>query len=53
MKKYLKIILTIFIIIGNIGCSVTDETTGYFWKVLAIEKYYDETGKLLKEKKEK
>ena len=36
MKKYLKIILTIFIIIGNIGCSVTDETTGYFLESVAI-----------------
>ena len=37
MKKYLKIILTIFIIIGNIGCSVT-ETTGYFLESVSNRK---------------
>ena len=38
MKKYLKIILTIFIIIGNIDCSVNDETTGYFLESVSNRK---------------
>lgn len=36
MKKYLKIILTVLMIIGNIGCSATDERTGYFLESLMI-----------------
>lgn len=36
MKKYLKIILVIFMITGNIGCSIPNQTIGYFLERLII-----------------